>query len=58
VLEVSAPVLEAQLIETAVLNQIHFHSLIAGKAARCVDVAHGRVLVDFTSAAPTAPRPV
>jgi nicotinate phosphoribosyltransferase len=48
VLEVTAPLLEAQLVETAVLNQIHFQSLIAGKAARCVDVAQGRKLVDFS----------
>jgi nicotinate phosphoribosyltransferase len=48
VLEVIAPVLEAQLVETAVLNQIHFQSLIAGKAARCVDAAQGRALVDFS----------
>lgn len=48
VLEVTAPVLEAQLVEAAVLNQIHFQSLIAGKAARCVEAAQGCVLVDFS----------
>jgi nicotinate phosphoribosyltransferase len=47
VLEVTAPLLEAQLAETAVLNCIHFQSLIAGKAARCVEAAAGRRLVDF-----------
>jgi nicotinate phosphoribosyltransferase len=47
VLEVEAPVIEAQLVETALLNQLHFGSLIAGKAARSVDVAEGRTLVDF-----------
>lgn len=47
VLEVTAPLLEAQLVETFVLNQVHFQSLIAGKAARCVDAAGGRKLVDF-----------
>ena len=47
VLEVTAPVIEAQLAETLVLNQVHFQSLIAGKAARCVDAACGRKLVDF-----------
>jgi nicotinate phosphoribosyltransferase len=47
VLEVTAPLLEAQLVETAVLNLVHFQSLIAGKAARCVDAAEGRTLVDF-----------
>lgn len=48
VVEVTAPVIEAQLVETMVLNQIHFQSLIAGKAARCVDVAEDRALVDFS----------
>jgi nicotinate phosphoribosyltransferase len=48
VLEVTAPVLEAQLVETVVLNQIHFQSLIAGKAARCVEAARGRRLSDFS----------
>jgi nicotinate phosphoribosyltransferase len=47
VLEVTAPVLEAQLVETIVLQEIHFQSLVAGKAARCVEVAGGRTLVDF-----------
>lgn len=47
VLEIEGPVLEAQLVETVVLSEIHFQSLIASKAARCVDVAEGRVLADF-----------
>src|SRR5262245_8300057 len=46
-LEVTAPVIEAQLVETVLLNELHFSSLIAGKAARCVDVGGGRMLVDF-----------
>lgn len=48
VLEVTAPLLEAQLVETIVLNQIHVQSLLASKAARCVDAADGRRLVDFS----------
>jgi len=48
VLEVTGPILEAQLVETTVLNEIHFQSLVAAKAARCVDVARGRTLVDFS----------
>jgi nicotinate phosphoribosyltransferase len=47
VLEVEAPILEAQLAETLVLNELHFQSLVAAKASRCVDVARGRMLVDF-----------
>jgi nicotinate phosphoribosyltransferase len=46
-LEVRGPLLEAQLVETVVLNELHFQSLVAGKAARSVDAAHGRTLVDF-----------
>jgi nicotinate phosphoribosyltransferase len=47
VLEVTATLLEAQLVETRVLQEIHFQSLVAAKAARNVDVAAGRTLVDF-----------
>ena len=47
VLEVTAPVLEAQLVETVLLQEIHFQSLAAAKASRCVDVADGRTLLDF-----------
>jgi nicotinate phosphoribosyltransferase len=47
VLEVSGPLLEAQLVETAVVNLVHFQSLIASRASRCVDAAGGRRLVEF-----------
>ena len=46
-LEVHAPLIEAQLIETLVINQVGMASLIASKAARCVISAVGRRLVDF-----------
>ena len=39
VLEVTGPLLEAQLVETALVNVVHFQSLIAARAARCVDAA-------------------
>jgi nicotinate phosphoribosyltransferase len=48
VLELAAPVLTAQLVETVVLNHVHFQSLVTSKAARCVDAAAGRTLVDFS----------
>lgn len=48
-LQVIAPITEAQLIETFVLNQIHFQSLAASKAARVVEAAKGRAVVDFGS---------
>ena len=47
VLEVTAPIVEAQIVETLIINQIHLQSLIATKAARCVHAAGGRAVVDF-----------
>lgn len=47
VLELAAPLLEAQLVETALINRVHLSSLIASRAARCVDAAAGRRLVEF-----------
>lgn len=47
VVEIHAPIVEAQLVEPLVLNQIGFASLCAAKAARCFSVAGGRRLVDF-----------
>jgi nicotinate phosphoribosyltransferase len=46
-LEVTAPLVEAQLAETLLVNQVHLQSLLATKAARCVDAARGRRLIDF-----------
>jgi nicotinate phosphoribosyltransferase len=48
ILEVTAPIIEAQLVETFIINQINLQSLIASKAARCVDGAAGRATVDFS----------
>ena len=47
-LEVSAPVIEAQIVETFLINQVNLQTLIASKAARCIDAAQGRTLVDFS----------
>jgi nicotinate phosphoribosyltransferase len=46
-LEVIAPLPEAQLVETYLLNQVTFQTAIASKAARCVQAAHGRPVIDF-----------
>ena len=46
-LEVSAPVIEAQLLESALLNACHLHSVLASKAARIVIAAQGRDLAEF-----------
>lgn len=47
VLEVTAPIAVAQLVETYLLNQVTLHSTLASKAARYVIAARGRGLVDF-----------
>ncbi len=47
VLRVTAPIAEAQILETRVLNLIHFETVVASKAARCVLAAPGKSLVDF-----------
>jgi nicotinate phosphoribosyltransferase len=47
-LEVTAPIIEAQIVETFIINQINFQSLIATKASRCVHAARGRAVVDFS----------
>ena len=46
-LEVVAPLPEAQLIETFVLNQVHLQTVLASKASRVVEAARGRAVVDF-----------
>jgi nicotinate phosphoribosyltransferase len=49
IVQVIAPIIEAQFMETFVLNQIHFQSLAVAKAARIVEAARGRSVVDFGS---------
>jgi nicotinate phosphoribosyltransferase len=46
-LEVTAPLPEAQLAETAVLNAITYQTVLATKAVRCVLAARGAPVVDF-----------
>lgn len=45
--EIEAPIAEAQLVETFVMNQIHLQTVLASKAARVVEAACGRQVVDF-----------
>ena len=47
ILRVTAPMPQAQLVETRLINILHFQSLIAAKAARMVLVAPRKLLVDF-----------
>ena len=46
-LEVTAPIAEAQLVETGLLNLLTFQTSVASKAARCRIAAHGAELIDF-----------
>jgi len=48
ILEITAPIIEAQLVEPFVINVINFQTTIATKASRCVYAARGRKLVDFS----------
>ncbi len=47
ILRVTAPLPEAQLVETRLINLLHFQTVIASKAARMVLAAPGKLLVDF-----------
>ncbi len=47
ILRVTAPLPEAQLVETRLINLLHFETLIASKAAGMVLLAPGKLLVDF-----------
>ncbi len=47
ILELVAPLPQAQLVETLVMNQIHLATILASKAARVVSAAEGRLVVDF-----------
>ncbi|HEY6754835.1 MAG TPA: nicotinate phosphoribosyltransferase [Pseudolabrys sp.] len=46
-IRVSAPLPVAQLVETRLINIMHFQTLIASKAARMVLAAPGKILSDF-----------
>jgi nicotinate phosphoribosyltransferase len=46
-LEVEAPIAEAQLVETLIMNQIGVQTLLASKGARVATAAAGRRVIDF-----------
>ena len=48
-LRVTAPIAEAQLVETGLLSILHFQTLIASKASRVTTAAAGRPVVEFGS---------
>ena len=47
VLQIEANIIEAQIIETLILNILNFQTLVATKASRMRQAAEGRVLIDF-----------
>ena len=46
-IRITAPLMQAQLVETRLINILHFQTLIASKAARMVLAAPGKILSDF-----------
>ncbi len=47
-MEVTAPRIEAQLVETFLLNTMNFQTMVASKTARIVLASRGRGVVDFS----------
>jgi nicotinate phosphoribosyltransferase len=47
ILEVTGPIAQAQLAETFIMNQVHLQTVLASKAARVVEAAQDRAVVDF-----------
>jgi nicotinate phosphoribosyltransferase len=47
ILEIEAPLPQAQLVETFIMNQVHLQTILATKAQRVVQAAQGRPVVDF-----------
>lgn len=48
-LRITAPIIEAQIVETFLLSTLAFQTMIASKAARVVSAAQGRRVVEFGS---------
>src|SRR5262249_38118824 len=49
VIEVTAPVIEAQFLETFLINQVNLQTVLATKAARLVHAARGKSIIDFAA---------
>lgn len=47
IIRVTAPMIEAQIVETYLLSMINYQTLIASKASRVVHDARGRDVIDF-----------
>jgi nicotinate phosphoribosyltransferase len=46
-IRVTAPIIEAQLVETFLLNTVNLQTMIASKASRVVQAANGKAVVEF-----------
>ena len=49
VVEINAPILEGQLLETLLINEVHFQTSLATKASRIVNSSNGADLIDFSA---------
>src|SRR5437870_9761662 len=47
ILRITAPLPQGQLVESRLMNYLHYQSMVAAKAARMVLAAPGKLLVDF-----------
>jgi nicotinate phosphoribosyltransferase len=48
ILELTAPIIQGQVVETFIINAINFGVIIATKASRCIHAAQGKNIVDFS----------
>jgi len=46
-IRVTAPIIEAQLVETFLLNTVNLQTMIATKASRVVNAAEGKAVIEF-----------
>src|SRR4030043_112197 len=46
-IRVTAPIIEAQLVETFLLNTVNLQTMIATKASRVVHAAKGKAIIEF-----------
>lgn len=49
IIQVTAPIIEAQIVETFLLSLVNYETLVASKAARIVSAARGRAVLEFGS---------
>ena len=49
VIEINAPILEGQLLETLLINEIHFQTSLATKASRIVNSSKSADVIDFSA---------